>query len=107
MRQIIGRWSHTTHEQVPLDYVEPQSGIQVIKDIEPYQSMITGERIKSRSDHRAHLRAHGCIEVGNEKMDSKPEMKRTSRDLLRRQLSSMSDSQAGQILNTWHNMSRK
>lgn len=38
----------------------------VMNDIQPYQSMIDGSIITSRSQHRAHLKAHGCIEVGNE-----------------------------------------
>ena len=37
-----------------------------ISDIQPYKSMLTGEMITSRSQHRDHLRAHGCVEVGNE-----------------------------------------
>jgi hypothetical protein len=40
----------------------------VIEDIKPYKSMITGEVISSRSQHRKHLRQHGCEEVGNEKL---------------------------------------
>jgi len=39
----------------------------VATDIAPYQSQITGEMISSRSQHRAHLKQHGMIEVGNEK----------------------------------------
>ena len=39
----------------------------VIRDIEPYRSMVTGEMITGRRQHRDHLRAHNCIEVGNEK----------------------------------------
>lgn len=35
-------------------------------DITPYKSMVTGEMITSRSEHREHLRKHDCIEVGNE-----------------------------------------
>ncbi len=35
-------------------------------DIKPYRSIITREPITSRSEHRAHLRQHGMIEVGNE-----------------------------------------
>jgi hypothetical protein len=35
-------------------------------DIQPYRSMIDGSIIESRSKHRAHLKQHGCIEVGNE-----------------------------------------
>lgn len=42
---------------------------QVISDIDPYISQIDGSLITSRSQHRDHLKAHGCIEVGNEKME--------------------------------------
>ncbi len=38
----------------------------VMGDIQPYQSMVTGEMITSRSVHREHLRRHQLIEVGNE-----------------------------------------
>jgi hypothetical protein len=44
----------------------------VAPDIQPYRSMITGEPITSRSQHRAHLKAHGMVEVGNEKFNPKP-----------------------------------
>lgn len=39
----------------------------VVADIQPYKSMITGELISSRSQHRSHLKDHGMVEVGNEK----------------------------------------
>lgn len=38
----------------------------VMPDIQPYRSMIDGSIISSRSQHREHLKAHGCIEVGND-----------------------------------------
>jgi hypothetical protein len=38
----------------------------VMPDIQPYQSMADGSWITSRSQHREHLKAHGCIEIGNE-----------------------------------------
>ena len=41
-------------------------------DIQPYISQIDGREITSRSKHREHLKAHGCIEVGNEKVSPKP-----------------------------------
>lgn len=47
-------------------------GVQIIKDIDPYKSTITGEAITGRRQHRDHLRAHGCIEVGNEFKPHKP-----------------------------------
>jgi len=40
--------------------------MQIVRDIQPYTSMIDGSTISSRSRHREHLQAHGCIEVGNE-----------------------------------------
>lgn len=44
----------------------------VMPDIKPYKSMITGEMITSRSIHRAHLKQHNCIEIGNEKVFNAP-----------------------------------
>jgi hypothetical protein len=44
----------------------------VMPDIKPYQSMIDGSMITSRSRHREHLREHGCLEVGNETKYLKP-----------------------------------
>ena len=75
--------------------------VHVIKDIEPYKSMINGEMITSRSQHRAHLRAHNCIEIGNE--DPTKHISRTApeisrREKLHRQLGDMSDRQANQLL---------
>lgn len=41
-------------------------GPMVIGDIKPYQSMIDGRMITSRSQHREHLKANGCVEVGDQ-----------------------------------------
>lgn len=41
-------------------------------DIQPYLSMIDGRVINSRSEHRAHLKQHNCIEIGNERVTPKP-----------------------------------
>ncbi len=38
----------------------------LIGDIKPYRSTITGEEISGRRQHRDHLRAHGCVELGND-----------------------------------------
>jgi len=48
---------------------EPQrgpTGPMIMPDIRPYVSQIDGSLITSRSKHREHLRAHRCIEIGNE-----------------------------------------
>lgn len=46
--------------------VQSPDAPMVMNDLAPYQSMIDGSMITSRSQHRAHLKQHGCIEVGNE-----------------------------------------
>ena len=57
-----------TGKLVPYDeYRKPVRRIHMImSDIEPYQSMASGEMIGGRAQHREHLRKHGMIEVGNE-----------------------------------------
>ena len=41
---------------------------EIVPDFDkPYRSMITGEWIHSRAQHREHLRRHGYQEVGNDK----------------------------------------
>lgn len=72
-----------------------------MRDIEPYTSMITGERVSGRRQHRDHLKAHGCIEVGNEQPKparTAPVLKTSRREALHRQLADMSDRQANKIL---------
>lgn len=61
----------------------------VIPDIEPYRSMMTGERIKGRAHHKQHLREHNLIEIGNERVERKrkpmppvvPDIKRAIEEL--------------------------
>ena len=49
-----------------VDAIPDPAAPMVMPDIQPYRSMIDGRIISSRSEHRAHLRANGCVEVGNE-----------------------------------------
>jgi hypothetical protein len=74
-------------------------GPMVMLDIQPYKSMIDGSMITSRSVHRDHLRQHGCIEVGNEKMETKlPPPKDTRKEVMRAQLANMTHKDAQKIL---------
>ena len=62
-------WDKEKRDFVSFDeYVFPvnNSAPMVMGDIKPYQSMIDGSIIESRSKHREHLKQHGMIEVGNE-----------------------------------------
>jgi len=63
-----GRAIEVTQDWTP----EPRSDYHVMPDIKPYRSMIDGREITSRSRHREHLRAHNCVEVGNDSSLSKP-----------------------------------
>jgi hypothetical protein len=68
-------------------------------DIKPYQSMINGQMITSRSQHRRHLKRNGCIEVGNESMETRTQqVKSNRREILREQLSNMTHKEANRIL---------
>ena len=44
------------------------AGYYVIEDMSEYKSPLDGSMVGSRSAHRAHMREHGVIEVGNEKL---------------------------------------
>ena len=64
-----------THELVPKeDWQGPSVSktAYVMPDIQGYKSMATGEWISSRSEHREHLKRHGLVEIGNEKIENKP-----------------------------------
>jgi len=80
-----------TGELIPKDeyYSSQESDAPyVMGDIDPYQSMIDGSMIQGRRQHREHLRQHGCIEVGNEKLTPKKPTA-PSRDEIRRDLHSV------------------
>lgn len=56
---------------------EPRAEFHVMPDISPYISQIDGSEITSRSKHREHLNAHGCIEIGNEKVTPRADLRGT------------------------------
>lgn len=58
-----------TNELIPADeYIRPKRNAHyIMPDISPYDSIITGEKITSRSWHREHLKRHNCVEVGDQK----------------------------------------
>ena len=76
----------------------------VVRDIEPYKSMITGQMITSRSVHKAHLKQHNCVEVGNDTshMNKRPVKHdfRKRKEILASQLADKSDSQIKQMIQT-------
>jgi len=63
----------------------------VISDIEGYVSQVDGSWIDSRSKHRAHLKQHRMIELGNDvPMQHKPaELSKKSQEARKRQIAEM------------------
>ena len=57
--KATGKFVEVTRERV-------SRGTMIQPDIEPYESIVTGETITSRSKHREHLRMHGMQEVGDQ-----------------------------------------
>lgn len=87
--QINGVLYERGHEPVA-------EGPMVMGDIKPYVSQIDGSVIDSRSKHREHLKAHGCVEIGDQ---TKALMQQARRDpfespqrkeLIRAQIDAMS-----------------
>ena len=68
------KWIQINHELIEVDetYVPEVMGPFIMPDIQPYRSQIDGSMITSRSQHRLHLKANGCIEIGNETKYLKP-----------------------------------
>ena len=94
------RWIYVDGEAIEVGEYQPTAAHYVMPDIQPYQSMIDGSMITSRSRHREHLQAHGCIEVGNEKMETKvAPVKDNRREVLRAQLANMTHADANKMLN--------
>lgn len=53
----------------------------IAPDRTEYKSVITGEQITSRNQHREHLKQHGCEEVGNEKIDIAPAREKVAKSM--------------------------
>lgn len=85
----ISRYKEQTHCDCGGEGKKLISAPHVIEDIQPYRSVVTGERIKGRSHHRTHLRDHNLIELGNERIEAKkkplppvgPDIKRAIEEL--------------------------
>ncbi len=61
-------WRRGHARFVAADSPQAQRGIQIIKDIEPFQNIaIDNAVIGGNRQRRDMMRAHGLVEVGNEK----------------------------------------
>jgi hypothetical protein len=63
----------------------------VMSDIQPYISQVDGSVIESRSKHKAHLKQHKMIELGNDvpKQHKPAELSRKSQDERKRQIAEL------------------
>jgi len=63
----------------------------VMSDIQPYISQVDGSVIESRSKHKAHLKQHKMIELGNDvpKQHKPAELSRRSQEERKRQIAEL------------------
>ena len=63
----------------------------VMSDIQPYISQVDGSVIESRSKHKAHLKQHRMIELGNDvpTQHKPPELNRQSMEARKRQIAEL------------------
>jgi hypothetical protein len=66
----------------------PRETAMVMSDIDGYISQVDGSWIKSRSEHRSHLKQHRMIELGNDvPMQHKPaDMSTKSKEARKREI---------------------
>ena len=60
------RYDRATRKLVEVTRPERVVSHEVMPDVSPYRSIITGETIGGRAQHREHLKRHDCVEVGSE-----------------------------------------
>lgn len=70
-------WVYRDGKLIPKHLAPPRKGrghgLQVIKDIEPYQNIaVDGKVIGGRRQHRDMLKAHNLIEVGDQAPTTPP-----------------------------------
>jgi hypothetical protein len=53
-------------------HARENGGPFIVGDLQPYRSMVTGEMIEGRRQHREHLKTHNVVEVGNSFDQSTP-----------------------------------
>ena len=94
---FIEWWTPTVGlEEAKRSWAEKQENIRretsmVMSDIEGYISQVDGTWIKSRSHHRAHLKEHRMIELGNDvPTQHKPaELSKKSQEARKRQIAEL------------------
>jgi hypothetical protein len=62
----------------------PKADYRVMPDLKPYKSVVTGELIGGRRQHREHLNRHNLMEIGNEyQMPKRQKKSDVKEDLLK------------------------
>lgn len=86
------------YKLVPKDEVDKyrRRSAEIMPDIEPFKSPIDGTIISSRSKYRDHMKRHGVIDVGNEKLN--PGVKKKPKE---------DDGIIRELHNLWENVSQE
>lgn len=102
-KQMDDREYYLSYWNIPFDSPEaikawaekqamtPKEAPMVISDIQGYVSQVDGSWIKSKSDHRSHLKQHGMIELGNDvpMQHKQAEISKKSQDARKRQIAEL------------------
>lgn len=77
-------WIQINGKLVPRDEctLEPEAMHFIAADIQPYKSMVTGEMIEGRRNHREHLKRHNVVEAADIKPVSKPQVVKSPKEQL-------------------------
>lgn len=78
------------YDNHPLHCGQPMKRVltapMITPDIQPYRSMVTGQMVTSRKEHREMLRKHNLVEVGSEKIIPKKKRYEPNSDEIKREL---------------------
>lgn len=73
-----GRWIDLAKLPPPGPSIAPH----VVRDVEPYRSIVTREMIGGRAQHRDHLKRHDLVELGTERMAPRKPVEPTSEEIV-------------------------
>lgn len=73
-----GQWIDLANLPPPGPSIAPY----VVRDVDPYRSIVTREMVGGRAQHREHLKRHDLVEIGTERMAPRKPIEPTSEEIV-------------------------
>lgn len=73
-----GRWIDLSKLPPPGPSIAPA----VMRDVDPYRSIVTREMVGGRAQHREHLKRHDLVEIGTERMAPRKPIESSSEEIV-------------------------